>query len=128
MRNEKPTDYIRLEDLEIYQLAMEIGDLVWNIIEPWDFFAKKNLGGQYVRAADSIAANISEGYGRFFYKEKKQFSYYSRESLQETKAWTVKAKKRKLLSSEQYDLIISKLATLHHKLNIYIKKLKGNIR
>jgi len=39
-----------------------------------------------VRAADSIPANIAEGYGRYFYKESKQFYFYSRGSIQETKA------------------------------------------
>jgi len=38
---------------------------------------------------DSIAANLSEGFGRYHYKEKKNFSYYSIGSLYETKTWIV---------------------------------------
>ena len=63
----------KLEDLEVYKLAMEIGEMVWSIVSKWDYFPKKTLGGQFVEAADSIAMNISEGYGRFHYKENKNF-------------------------------------------------------
>jgi len=76
---------IRLEELEIYQLAMEIGDEVWEIVSKWDAFPKRTLGAQFITAVDSIAANIAEGYGRYFYKERKQFCYYSRGSLMEAK-------------------------------------------
>ncbi|MEJ5995551.1 four helix bundle protein [Pedobacter sp. Du54] len=44
----------------------------------WDFCAKDTIGKQICRAADSISANIAEGYGRFHYKENKNFCYYSR--------------------------------------------------
>ena len=41
-----------LEDLEIYQLALEIGDNVWQIVIKWEYFAKKTIGGQLVGAAE----------------------------------------------------------------------------
>lgn len=56
---------LRLEDLEVYKVAMEIGELVWGIVMKWEYFEKKTLGSQFVDAADLIALNISEGYGRF---------------------------------------------------------------
>ena len=55
-----------LEDLEIYQLALGAGEHVWTLVDRWVFFPKKTVGGQFVDAADSIAANIAEGYGRYF--------------------------------------------------------------
>ena len=76
---------------------MEIGEKVWRIVEGWDYLSKKTIGTQLIEAADSIAANISEGFGRFHYKEAKQFSYYARGSLFETKTWLTKANKRQLL-------------------------------
>jgi four helix bundle protein len=57
---------IKLEDLEIYKVAMEIGDIVYHLVATWDYFDRDTLGKQLVRSADSIALNISEGYGRFF--------------------------------------------------------------
>jgi four helix bundle protein len=64
-------DNIPLEDLEIYRSALEIGEYVWNIVEEWEPFPKKTTGNQFVDASDSIAANISEGYGRYFYRDRK---------------------------------------------------------
>ena len=51
-----------LEDLKVYQLAMEIGEAVYSLVLKWDIFNKKNLGDQFTRAADSVALNIAEGY------------------------------------------------------------------
>jgi len=113
-----------LDDLDIYQLALEIGEYVWNIVGRWEFFSKKTIGEQFVEAADSIAANIAEAYGRYFYKDRKQFCYYSRGSILETKTWTTKSFNRKLISQQEFDAVIEKLRTLHLKLNNYIKKLK----
>ena len=52
------------ERLEVYQLSERLGDAVWDMALGWDSFAKDTLGKQLVRAADSIGANIAEGYGR----------------------------------------------------------------
>ena len=100
---------LRLEDLEVYKVAMEIGEIVWKVVAKWEYFAKKTLGAQYVEAADSIAMNISEGYGRFHYKENKNFCYYSRGSAKETLTATVKAKERSLISEEEFVLLSQKL-------------------
>ena len=114
---------IKLEDLNIYKISMEIGDAIYEIVSNWDYFDKDTLGKQIVRSADSIALNISEGYGRFFYKENKNFCYYSRGSAKETFTALEKAKKRNLIPVEQYQLIMEKL-NLYFKLSYsYIKSI-----
>ena len=55
---------MKLEDLEIYSLAMELGERVWNIVINFDPFIRTTLGKQLLRYCDSIAANFSEGFGR----------------------------------------------------------------
>lgn len=117
---------IPLEEIEIYKLAIEVGEDVWNIVSEWGYFEKTTIGSQFVRASDSIVANIAEGYGRFFYKDRKQFCYYSRGSILETKTWAAKALNRNLISDEIFEMLVKKLKVLHLKLNIYIKKLKEN--
>jgi four helix bundle protein len=78
-----------------------------------------------VEAADSIAANISEGYGRYFYKENRQFQYYSRGSQSETRTWITKAWNRKQIDEITFKSIISKLDELGRRHNSHIKSI-GN--
>lgn len=113
-------EYI-LEKLEIYNLAEGFSDSIWNIVIKWNYFEKDTIGKQIVRAADSISANIAEGYGRYFYKESKQFYFYSRGSIQETKAWLSKCKRRNMIAVEECDLLISSAEIILAKLNGFIK-------
>ena len=106
---------LKLEELAVYKVAMEIGDLVWETVLKWEYFEKKTLGVQFVNAADSIALNISEGYGRFHYKENKNFCYYSRGSAKETLTATEKARARNLITDDEYQLLKQKL-TLYFRL------------
>ncbi|HMK27619.1 MAG TPA: four helix bundle protein [Chitinophagaceae bacterium] len=115
----------RLEDLEVYKVAMEIGEIVWAIVDKWEYFPKKTLGAQYVDAADSIAMNISEGYGRFHFKENKNFCYYSRGSAKETLTATNKAKTRKLIFEEEFALLSQKLDSYFRLIYRYINSI-GN--
>ena len=114
---------MNIEELQVYQLSMEIGEKIWTIVYRWNFFEKDTIGKQMVRAADSVATNLSEGFGRFFYKENRQFCYYSRGSLFETKTWLTKAKNRKLILENEYENIISKFEKIGKKLNSYINSI-----
>jgi four helix bundle protein len=114
---------MNLEELQVYQLSMELGDKIWEIVINWDYFLKDTIGKQLVRAADSVAANLSEGFGRFFYKENKQLCYYSRGSLFETKTWLTKAKNRKLISENQFEIFSKHIDLIGKKLNSYIKSI-----
>ena len=117
---------MRLEELQVYQLSMEIGEKVWNIVIAWDYFLKDTIGKQLVRATDSIAANLSEGFGRYHYKEAKNFSYYSRGSLYETKTWLTKAYKRNLIVEEEFQIFQKEINNIGVKLNNYIKSIGRN--
>ena len=117
---------MNLEDLEIYQLAMEIGEKIWGIVTVWDDISKRTIGMQLIRAVDSISANISEGFGRYHYKEAKQFSYYARGSLFETKTWLRKASNRKLVNPEEFSLLMKQIDVLGIKLNNYIRAIGKN--
>ena len=117
---------MKLDDLRTYQIAMEISEQIWEIVAKWNYFEKDTIGKQLVRAADSIAANISEGYGRFHYKENKHFCYYSRGSLYETKTWLTKAHNRNLISNKDFASFEEEINTIAIKLNKYIKSIGKN--
>jgi len=116
---------MKIEDLQVYSLSMDMAERIWNIVIEWDYFTKDTIGKQLVRASDSIAANLSEGFGRYHYKENKNFSYYSRGSLYETKTWLTKAHNRKLISSENFQIFSHEIENIGIRLNNYIKSI-GN--
>jgi four helix bundle protein len=111
----------RIEDLEIYIMSETFANEIWDLVLHWDFFAKDTVGKQMVRSADSIGANIAEGFGRYHYKENKNFCYFSRGSIIETKTWLKKSKARELIDETTYQSLLSQLEAIHLKLNIYIK-------
>jgi four helix bundle protein len=110
-----------LEKLEVYELAELFSDEIWDIVMEWDNFKRDTIGKQIARSADSISANIAEGYGRYYYKESKQFYFYSRGSLQETKSWLGKCKRRKIVKEEKCDELLNRAEIILIKLNAYIK-------
>ena len=112
---------MKLEDFQTYNMAMDLGEKVYEEVSKWPYFDKDTIGKQMVRAADSIAANLSEGVGRYHYRERKNFSYYSRGSLFETKTWLTKANNRHLIADEQFDELIKDIETIGIKINNYIK-------
>jgi four helix bundle protein len=112
---------MKLEELQVYQLSMIISERIWKIVMSWDYYSKDVIGKQFIKAADSIAANLSEGFGRYFYKENKQFCYYSRGSLLETKTWLRKTFNRNLIEEKNYLELTAELDKIGIKLNNYIK-------
>jgi four helix bundle protein len=113
------------EDLEVYQLAEELGDQVWDIVILWPTFAKNSLGYQLVKAADSIGANLAEGFGRFHFAENRQFARISRGSLYETRHWLRRAYKRGLLKKKETNGIRKLMDELAPRLNAYITSIGG---
>lgn len=99
---------------------MQLAEKVWDIVMKWDAFAKYSIGKQYTEAADSIGANVSEGFGRFHFKDSKNFLYYSRGSLYETRTWTIKAHNRNLITDKEYEELKTEIHDLSVKLNNYI--------
>lgn len=114
---------MELEELKVYNLSMKVGEDVWNLVNTWDYFNKDTVGKQIVRSSDSIAANLSEGFGRFHFKEAINYGYFSRGSLFETKTWLAKAHERKLINDDQFNLLIGDLNTIGKMLNKYIKSI-----
>jgi four helix bundle protein len=110
-----------INDLEIYREAMRIGEVIWCLVADWPFFAKDTVGRQVVRAADSIAANLSEGYGRYHFKENQKFCYYSRGSAHETQTWIEKSVRRNLIPDDTARELYRDLDTFMKRLNAYIR-------
>jgi hypothetical protein len=70
-----------LNDFRVYRRAMDVAGTIWSEVAGWHAFERDTLGWQLVQAADSVAANISEGHGRYHFGERRQFCYYARGSI-----------------------------------------------
>jgi four helix bundle protein len=113
--------YLLLNDIGAYKIAFHLSNYVWNIIIRWDHFAKDTVGKQYIRALDSISANVAEGFGRYTKKDKINFYRYSFGSIKESFDWNEKARIRKLIKQVEYDHIVTELEKLPRELNYLIR-------
>jgi four helix bundle protein len=113
-------------ELDVYKLAEQLSDLIWNDFDTWALKAKQTIGYQAVRASDSISANMAEGYGRYTAADRRKFYHYSRGSFEETKAWLRKAIRRKVIVSParivEYKSLIDELGP---KLNAFIRSTRN---
>jgi four helix bundle protein len=108
------------ENLRIYQLSAELGDLVWEIVYKWDYTARDTIGKQLINSADSVGANIAEGTGRGSIAENRRFAKIARGSLFEVKHWLKRAFQRNLLKPEEIEDFQRIIEELTPKLSAYI--------
>lgn len=121
-------EYLSLEKLDAYRIAYGLSNYVWDVVQEWDSFSKWAVGKQFVEAADSISANIAEGFGRYHKKDKIRHYRYSAGSAQECLDWTKKSIKRGLLNEEQASFILERLNALPYEINRLIKFTRSNLK
>ena len=112
--------YIKLSDLEVYKIARKISKIAWEIYSSLSWQEKKIFGDQHIESADSIGANIAEGYGRFHYLDKIKFYYNARGSLYECQHWTELMTERKIGDHELLRKLKKLLDEEEIKLNNFI--------
>lgn len=115
-----------IQQLDIYKLSEDLSDIIWFLFDEWNYKAQRTIGLQVIASADSIAANLAEGYGRFTPKDRNKFYLYSRGSFEETKAWLRKAIRRKLITKEVEVKLKTIIDELGPKLNSFINKSNQN--
>ncbi|MEN8816666.1 MAG: four helix bundle protein [Nonlabens sp.] len=94
--------HFKFEDLIVYQKAMNFGEKINSITETFPKKEMYRLSSQYARAADSIAANISEGYG----STDANFNRYLKmawDSSHECVTWNTKAFLRNYIDQNQFE-------------------------
>jgi four helix bundle protein len=108
--------FVRFQDLEVYRLAEDLADAVWEIVVKWDVLARDTVGKQLIRAADS-----AEGCGRGSHGDTRRFLRIARGSLLETQHWLRRAYRRKLLAEDQVTSLQAAMDKLPIKLNAFLK-------
>jgi len=111
------------ESLKVYQMSKNLADEIWDVVLGWDRFARDTVGGQIVRAADSIGANIAQGSGRGSFQDNRRFIRIARGSLKETQHFLRRPYKRKLLEENQVNKIKPLVDNLAPMLNAYLRSI-----
>jgi len=117
-----------IDELEVFQLAESLADLVWRAVMAWDHFAKSTVGEQLVRAADSVGANLAEGHASGSFTEFKRFSRYSKRSLEEVRFFLRRAQARQLLDVKVTSELRPLIETLRPKLGAFIESLDRRVK
>ena len=113
--------YLTLNDLATYKLAFHLSNQIWEIVIVWKNFEKDTVGKQFVRAVDSISANIAEGFGRYGKKDKIHFYRYAFGSVMESLDWNEKAFRRDMLTKKEYESFLASLKQLQKEINHLIR-------
>jgi len=114
-----------LEELEIYQIALELSNLAWDIYNGLPREHRFTQGSQFLEASDSIGANIAEGSGRYHYRDALKFYYNSRGSLLELKHWIRLLTIRRLSDPEKLKMIKELAEKEHLKINSFINSFRS---
>ncbi|MFD2202745.1 four helix bundle protein [Shivajiella indica] len=121
---EENKSYIKLEDLEVYQLSRALSKKAWTIYSKLNWHMKKIMGDQFIESSDSIGANIAEAYGRYHYLDRIRFLYNSRGSkLESVNHWLSLMQERGVISEEEFKEAKEIAEKLAVKLNNYIKSI-----
>lgn len=114
---------LKLDELRVYRKAEQLADVCWTLVQGWDRFSKGTVGLQLVRAADSVGANIAEGFGRASSADHRRFIRMARGSLYEVRHFLRRADHRKLIPVALKKELQSLLHEFPKALNAYLSSL-----
>ena len=117
--------YQKFTDLQVWQQARALKLEIYEMIKVFPKEEKFNLTDQIVRSVRSVSANISEGHGRFTYKEQLHFCIQARGSLSETLNHLIDAQDCRYIDLQTFQLIEQKIITVEKLLNGYITFLRN---
>ncbi len=111
-------------DLIVWKEGHKLVIMIYNLTKSFPREETYSITDQMRRAASSVTANISEGFGRQSYKEKVQFYYLSKGSLNELKNFLLIAKDVGYISKYQLEEFAAQANLVDQILQGFIKKSK----
>ena len=120
---EKKITISSFEDLEIWKEGMRVSVKIYEMLKNCKDFGLKD---QMQRAAVSIPSNIAEGFERQTNKEFIQFLYIAKGSCGELRTQLYLAKEFKIVETENFSILLSKLKQLSSMISNFIKTRKTN--
>ncbi len=114
----------RFEDLKVWQLANELSLDVAKVAKSFPKDEKYDLSDQMRRSARSIPSDISEGFGRFHFKDKLTFYERARASMGELRNHFREAVGDGYLEGGFYDKFLIKMNEVGYLLNRMMKNVR----
>ncbi len=114
----------RFQDLEIWQLAIEIADELFDLADELEKKKLYRFAEQLRAAGMSMSNNIAEGSGSSSNKEFKQFNNVARRSTFENANILILLHRRKLITDESLEKLLDKLDHLCRKITNFQYSLK----
>lgn len=121
MKNGKIEEFT---DLIAWQEGHKLVILIYQITKKFPKEELYSIVDQLRRAISSHTANIAEGFGRHFYKEKLQYYYQAQGSLTEVKNFLYISKDVGYISKEEFNQLIDQANFAHRLLQGLITKTK----
>ena len=114
----------QFEDLRVWQQAQDLSVVVYNLSKSFPKDEIYGLTSQIRRAANSISANIAEGFGHRTKPAKINFYHIAYGSLLEVKNFLYLSEKLGFCQNEQITDILQAVTSLQKQLNSLIASLK----
>jgi len=115
----------RFEDLLVWQAAIELAQLVYEVTRRFPNEEKFGLVSQMRRAAVSVPSNIAEGQGRRTKGEFLQFLGTARGSLYELRTQVLIAHRLEYISQSEYDEVVLLETRIAQLLSALIRSLEN---
>jgi four helix bundle protein len=123
------TDDKGLDTLQVWRKSLAFAiEVCKNVLPNMPVQEKWSLIDQLRRSAQSIPANIAEGYGRFYFQKGVRFCYIARGSLEESFSHLTLAHQLGYFNDETYKRLNSQITEIRMMINGYITFLKKSKR
>jgi len=116
-------EYKSFNELPIWQKSANLIEIVYKLTENFPKSEQYNLVSQIRRASVSVAGNIAESWGRFYYADKVRVLYIARGEIEEVRSHLAIAKVLKFCSEQNYLVIDRNYGELLNDLNKHKKSL-----
>lgn len=114
-------------ELEVWKKARLLKNEIFELTKSFPSEEKFRLSDQVIRSSRGINATISEGHGRYTYKDQLHFCVIARGSLSETYNHLIDALDCNYISEEKLVYFKTKIDETERLLNGYIAFLRRNL-
>ena len=112
-------------ELEVWKLGHRFVLEIYELTKKFPKEEQFGITSQIRRAASSITANIAEGYGRHFFRDKINFYYISRASCAEACNFLFISRDLNLLNEKKFKDLDSLVNDINKMINAMIKYLEN---